>query len=155
MNLENNAVIDQLARTRGWTLFFAIMLWLGAALLLLSGIAMAILGSMGSSLGAAGANSPLGGLEGPLLGIGIGIFYFILALIYIYPALKLTKFSKKVSDLMKVPSEEGLVSALDEQRGFWKYVGIMMILFIAFYILIIIGAMIFGIMGASAMKSAG
>lgn len=153
MDLSNNAVIDQLARTRGWTLFFAVMLWLGAALLLLSGLAMAVIGSLGSTFGSTGAENPFAGAGGPMFGIGIGVLYFVMALAYIYPALKLTNFSKKVSHLITAPSEEGLASALNEQRAFWKYVGIMMIVVIALYFVAIIGMVIFGVAGA-AMKSA-
>ena len=84
METGNNSVIDQLARTKGWTLFFAILLWIGAGFLVLGGIVMAVLGTAGSLAGATGANA-IPGLEGAAFGIIICVLYFMIALAYIYP----------------------------------------------------------------------
>ena len=130
MDTVSAAVIEQLARTRGWTLFFSILLWIAAALLVLGGIAIVGLGIAG---GAAG-----GSMSGMFMGPVIGVLYLLMALAYIYPALKLAKFSSHVSRLQQSPSEVGLVAALNEQRAFWKYVGIITIVFIVLYIVIIV-----------------
>jgi len=83
----------------------------------------------------------------------LGIIYFLMAFIYIYPALKLGNFSSRIADLSNQPTETNLVAALNEQRAFWKYVGIWMIVFFALYVVIIIGAIGFG--AFSAMSAAG
>jgi len=64
----------------------------------------------------------------------------VLSLIYVYPALKLGKFSSNVTRLMNEPSEALLVTALNEQRAFWKYVGIWMIVMLVIYPIAIIAA---------------
>src|SRR5690606_11586638 len=109
-----SAVVDQLARTKGWTRFFSILMWLGAGFLLLAGAGMMLMG-----LAAGGAASELeqqlGAIGG---GIGLGVIYFLLAIFYIYPALKLGSYSSRITDLMNSPNEANLVAALNQQRAF-------------------------------------
>jgi hypothetical protein len=142
------AVIDQLGRTRGWVLFFSIMLWIGAVFLILGGLAMVGMGLVAGASGAMGEALPkefgaLGGIA------AIGAIYFVLAVFYIYPALKLGKYAARIRDLASVPSEQNLVAALNEQRAFWKYVGIMVIVMIALYIAIFAVMMVVGIAGVA------
>lgn len=143
------AVIDQLTRTKGWTRFFSVLLWIGAVFLVLGGIAMIGM-SAASGLASEALADEFGGAMAML---PLGILYFVMAFIYIYPALKLGKFSSRISDLSSQPTETNLVAALNEQRAFWKYVGIWMIVFFALYFVIIIGAIGFGAFGA--MSAAG
>ncbi len=143
------AVIDQLLRTRGWVLFFSIMLWIGAVFLLVGGLIMIGVGLLGGAGSAMGEMSGMGGAEAGVMA-GVAFVYLILAVFYIYPALKLGKFAARIRDLAAVPSEQNLVAALNEQRAFWKYVGIMVIVMIALYIVIFAVAMVVGIAGAAA-----
>lgn len=146
------AVVDQLARTKGWTRFFSILLWLGAALMILAGVGMMIFG------GIVGGTAPnevqqqfaaIGGL------IGMGSLYLLISFFYIYPALKLGGYSSRITDLINTPNEANLVAALNEQRAFWKYVGIWMLVMMALYLLIILGVMVTaGIAAASGAAGA-
>jgi hypothetical protein len=143
------AVIDQLRRTRGWVLFFSIMLWIGAVFLLLGGLAMA---GMGLVAGASSAMSQELSKEfGAVGGVAaIGVIYFVLAVFYIYPALKLGKYAARIRDLAAVPSEQNLVAALNEQRAFWKYLGVFTIVMIALYFVLIAVMIVVGVAGAAA-----
>ena len=139
------AVIDQLVRTKGWTRFFSVLLWIGAGFLILGGIVMMGMGAFAGSVGEE-INAQFAAIGG---GILIGAIYLILALVYIYPALKLGNYSSRISDLMNTPSEANLVAALDQQRAFWKYVGIWLIVVLALYAVLAV-VMIGGIaMGAA------
>jgi len=61
----SSAVIDQLARTKGWTRFMSVLLWIGAAFLIFGGIAMIAFGGI---LGMeSGENSKM------LAGMGMGL----------------------------------------------------------------------------------
>ena len=143
------AVVDQLRRTRGWVLFFSVMLWIGAVFLILGGLAMIGISLLG---GAAGSMGNFGGMGMQEAGVFAGMagFYIVMAFFYIYPALKLGKFAARIKDLTATPSEQNLVAALNEQRAFWKYVGVMMIVMIAIYIVFIVVMMVVGIAGAAA-----
>ena len=99
----SSAVVDQLAKTKGWTLFFSVMLWIGSGLLLFAGIALMGVGAVGGAAGAAfeEIGDEMGGMIGMIL---IGALYIVLAIIYIYPALKLSKFSSRCSQLINKPT---------------------------------------------------
>ena len=144
----SSAVVDQLAKTKGWTLFFSVMLWIGSGLMLFAGIALVGVGAVGGAAGAAfdEMGDEMGGRIGMIL---MGALYIVLAIIYIYPALKLSKFSSRCSQLIYQPTETTLVGALNEMRAFWKFVGIWMIIFIALYPIVIIIAVAAGVMGAT------
>ncbi len=146
--VTSSAVIDQLARTKGWTLFFSVLLWIGAAFLVLAAIVMFVVGALGGASMAGQGGMP--GLGAPIMGFVLGVLYLAFALAYIYPALKLGNFSRRVSELMESPSENGLILALNEQRAFWKYIGILAIVFITLYVLIVVVAVIGSIAGAAA-----
>lgn len=142
----SEAVLDHLARTKGWTRFFSVILWLGAVFLILGGIMMIGMGAVGGAM-AEGAAEAFGGLVGAL---AIGIIYLLMAFFYIYPALKLGKYSSRITELLTSPSDSLLAAALNEQRAFWKYCGIMMIIFFALYAVAIVGLIVAGV-GAAAM----
>lgn len=87
--------------------------------------------------------------------IGLGIVYFLMAIFYVYPALKLGGFSSRITELMNVPSEANLVAALNEQRSFWKYVGILMVIMLGLYAVIIVGVLITTCIAAAAAAGSG
>jgi hypothetical protein len=128
------AVVDQLARTKGWTRLFSVLMWIGAGFLILAGGGMMLVGIVAGST-ATQMDQQLGAIGGA---IGLGVIYFLMAIFYIYPALKLGGYSNRISDLMNAPSEANLVAALNEQRAFWKYVGILMVVMLVFYAIIIV-----------------
>lgn len=148
----SDAVLDQLARTKGWTRFFSVMLWIGAGFLVLGGIGLMLVGGLGGAMGAAGEDA-MKAFGGAIGGIAVGAIYLVMAFFYIYPALKLGNYSSRISALISTPSDTNLAAALNEQRAFWKYVGIMMIVMFALYFVVIIGAVLVG--GFAAATSSG
>lgn len=146
-NTVSSVVIEQLARTKAWTRFMSVILWIGSIFLILGGIAMVGIGALGGAAGGGDAMAAMGGAVG---GLTIGVIYILMAVLYIYPAVKLGKFSSRVNDLMAAPTESNLAIALNEQRAFWKFVGVMMIIMISLYLIAIpvmfVGAGMFGAM---------
>ncbi len=146
MNIVSDAVVEQLARTKGWTLFFSVMLWIAVGLLSIVGLIMFVV-----MLGAGGSMGNLEGLAGGAgMGALMGGMYLIIAALYAYPALKLGNFSGRITDLLQDPTESNLVAALIEQRRFWKYVGIAMIIYLGLIALVFVGALIAGIAAGAA-----
>ncbi len=145
------AVVDQLRRTRGWVLFFGVMLWIGAVLLCLGGLAMIGMGLFGGVIAAASeeGSEALGAGLGAASLIGMGAVYFAMAILYIYPASKLSKYAGRIRDLTEAPAEQNLVAALNEQRAFWKFVGVMMIAMMALYALAAVVMVVVGVAGAA------
>jgi hypothetical protein len=143
------AVVDQLKRTRGWVLFFSVILWIGAVFLVLGGVLMIGMGAFAGSAGVFG-KGPLNEMAGVGGMAVLGAVYLVMAIFYFYPAIKLGKFAARIRDLSSAPSERNLVAALNEQRAFWKYVGIMMIVFFVLYFVFIVIMIAVGVMGAAA-----
>lgn len=83
------------------------------------------------------------GIPGANVGwIFIGFIYLVLAVLYFFPALKLTQYASRIASLRESHSEQDLVSALDAQRSFWAFVGIMAIVTIGLYLLGILIAIV-------------
>ena len=109
-----------LAGTKGWVRFLGVLGFVMTAFMVIGGI-----GIMAMT-------------------IGIGISYLVFSALNFFAAFKLNQYASRIGALMLMPSELGLLGALEAQRGFWKYVGIMGIVTIAFYVLAIFG----GVMSA-------
>ncbi len=82
----------------------------------------------------------------------VAVIYGILAFVYIFPALKLWKYANRIGSLGATRSVADLDAALNEQRSFWKFIGVMAAIMISIYLVAIIGFVAFG---ASAALKAG
>ncbi len=139
------STIAVLAATKPWVRFMSVLMWIAVALMLLGAAGMGAMSMIG--VAPQGKPSPFGGKEFLFLA---GL-YGVLAFVYIYPAIKLWKFANRVGSLGSTRSVADLDSALNEQRAFWKFIGIMTILMIAVYMIAVIGFVAFG--ASAAMKA--
>ena len=139
-------VIQALAGTKPWIRLCSIIGFIGAGLMMLGGLGM-LLGAvaMGSVLNETGANPAIGGL--PFA--AISIFYFLFGALYIIPSVKLWKYGTHILNLMQSQSVMDLEAALDAQRAFWKFVGIMICIVLGLYFVGIMIAVIFGALFAN------
>ncbi|MEM9081342.1 MAG: DUF5362 family protein [Verrucomicrobiota bacterium] len=106
----------------------------------MAAILVVISGGTMFATGAAGGSSPA--FTGPMT-IGMGIAYGVFAFFYLFPSLKLWKYGSHIKNFVDSQSINDLEAALDAQRSFWKFVGIMVLLVIAMYILLIVGVAFF------------
>ena len=147
--LVSAAAMQQLAATRPWVRSLSVMVFIGAASMLLDAFTLFMQGvtmDKAVMLKVSQGHPVLGvlGFNG-LAGVNV-VFAFIL----IFPALKLWKYASSISSLLKTGSEEDLVAALNQQRSFWKFAGIMVIIMLVIYLLIIVGvAVAAGVAAAS------
>lgn len=137
--------IAALAGTKPWVRFISVMLWIGIVFMILG--ALAIGGMMVAGLSGAAKTGPFGGYEM----IIIAVLYGVMAFLYIYPAVKLWAFANRIGSLSSTRAVADLDAALNEQRRFWKFFGIMMIIMICLYGVFIIGVV--GVGATAAMKS--
>ena len=144
--LVSEAAIQQLVGTRPWVIFFAVMMFIGSGFQVLGALGMAMMGGRSSMAGSRGASPfPAG------IGFAIAAVYLVLAIVYVFPGVKLVQYAGAISRLVRTRQESDLVMALDRQRSFWKLVGILMIVMMALYFLVIIGAVLSGVAAASRM----
>jgi hypothetical protein len=96
--------------------------------MILAGLMMIVGGTVGS-LG----RSSMGGLG--WMQSFMGVIYLVMSLMYLFPSVKLWKYGTSILRLMSSRSAADLEQALEEQRGFWKFVGILMLVFLAMMLL--------------------
>ena len=77
------------------------------------------------------------------MNIFIGLLYFIIAAIYIYPIVKLYQFSNLSKDALASEDSGILSKALLAQKSMFKFMGIVTIVVISIYVLLFV----FGIFG--------
>lgn len=139
------STIAQLNGTKGWVRFMSILMWIGVGFMLLAAAGMGVVSAMG--LAKSTSPSPFGGKEI----IFLAVIYGVMAFVYIYPAIKLWKYANRIGSLAASRSVADLDAALNEQRGFWKFIGIMTVIMISLYFVAVIGFVAFG--AATAMKA--
>jgi hypothetical protein len=138
------STIAILSATKPWVRFMSVLMWIGVILMLLIGAGMGVVSTMGV------AKSPTNPFGGSQLLI-FAVVYGLMAFIYVFPALKLWKYANRIGSLGSTRSVSDLDAALNEQRSFWKFVGVMAIIMISLYLVIIIGFVAFG--ATAAMKA--
>jgi hypothetical protein len=118
-----------------------------AGFMVLGGIGMMTAGSfMADVIAKTQPNNPMAG-KGFML--GVGALYLLMALFYVYPALKLWSYGSRIAKLKNSLSLADLNAALHEQRRFWKFTGIVVIVMIGIYMLFVVGIVAAGAMAAS------
>ncbi|WP_395740824.1 DUF5362 family protein [Prosthecobacter sp.] len=143
------STIAALAGTKPWVRFLSVLMWIGVVFMLLGALALGAMSMMGLAKQSSSAANPLGGAQFMVLAVLYGVMSFV----YIYPALKLWKYANRIGSLVSTRTVADLDSALNEQRSFWKFIGIMTILLLSLYLIIIIGAVALG--ATAAMKANG
>ena len=139
-------VLQQLAGTKPWVRFMAVLMFVGAGFMLLGALVALIAG------GAMAASGKVPGFSAGMIS-AFAILYALMALIYIYPALKLWRYANQIAMLLVSGSVLDLEGALNQQRAFWKFLGIMVLAVFAIYIVAIIAMIVLG--GFAAMKAKG
>ncbi len=135
----SEGMLASLGATRPWVKFIAIVWFVGVAFMVLFGAAMITGIYRGFSMPGMPA----------FFGTVLGIFYIVMALVYVMPALYLYRYAKAIVGVQGVVTMAGFEDALKQQKCFWKYFGIFILIVLALYVLFIFGFMIAGIYLAS------
>jgi hypothetical protein len=118
--------VELLNETRPWVRLFGGM-----------GIFFALLMTVGSVVGAivlvatgrAGAEA-----------IGIVAIYFVLGMLYLVPSRHLWRFGSRIAEFSSGPTPEKLNAALAQQKSFWKFIGVAMVIMLIIYFVVLIMA---------------
>ena len=139
--------IAPLAGTKGWVQFMSILLWIGVGFMVVAGIGMAAAGTMVADTIA--KTQPTNPMANKAFVLAMAGLYVLMALFYVYPAIKLWAYGSRIGKLKNSLTTADLNAALHEQRRFWKFAGIMVIVMVTLYILVVVGLVGFGAMAAS------
>lgn len=142
----SQGVLAQLAGTKPWVRFISVLMFVGVGFMLLGAVGLTAAAMMGVK------NSNSGTFPAGMM-VGMAIGYGIFAFLYIYPALKLWNYANRIAVVAATGSTADLESALSEQRSFWKFLGILILIMLVLYLVILIGMIALG--GFAAFKAQG
>ncbi len=129
--------VDLLRQTKPWVQLIGVLTLVGAAFMALGGVSMVALSAI----------APRG--SGPATA-ALGLVYLPLAVVYIYPGIKLWKYGASINRLVASRDAADLEVALGEQKSFWKFCGILAIVLVILYVVMFVGMMAVGVIaGAS------
>ncbi|AFM05602.1 hypothetical protein Fleli_3272 [Bernardetia litoralis DSM 6794] len=129
-----------LATAAFWGKIVSIVGFVFTAFAVLAGVGIAFMGSSFSQL-----SSQMGAF-GALGGIGIGLIYILLALVYFFPSLYLFNFSQKTQAAIRNSDNLELEEGFKNLKSIFKFMGVLTIIFIVLYALMFIFALIAGAM---------
>lgn len=118
--------MEMLRQTRPWARLIGILLFVGAGFMVIGGIGMLVLAVV-----TRGDNGMF--FVGPL--------YVVFAMLYIPPGIYLNRYASRINTLLQYGREDSLEQAMEAQKSFWRFAGVVAVVVIAVYILVIAGAL--------------
>lgn len=126
---------DFLKEASKWATFIAIMGYIGIGFMVLAAIFMGFAGSF---------------MEEEMPGVSIAVIivlYLVMAILYYFPITYLYKFANNMRNALDTNNNTLLTNAFEFQKSHYKFMGILIIVMLAIYALIFVGAFIMGIFG--------
>jgi hypothetical protein len=125
---------DMLRQTKPWVRLMSIVMFVVAGLTLVFGIVIGIGGMMSSGVRSAGIPAAL------------GFVYIAMGLLYLAPGIYLFRYASRIALLVATRREDALEGALESQKSFWKFAGIITLVVIGLYVLIFAAAMVIALL---------
>ncbi|WP_418263004.1 DUF5362 family protein [Flavobacterium faecale] len=142
-NFELSAEAEGFLReTAKWGYFLSILGFVFLGLMLVLAL---FIGTVFSKL-----NSFGGGMS-PMMGSGTGMFsvvYLLIALLYFFPIYYLFQFSSKVKNAFKFNDNEQLNASFEYLKSHYKFMGVLALVIISFYMVVFFMTFIVGIISA-------
>jgi hypothetical protein len=133
--MVSDEMLGALKSTRPWVMFLAILGFICLAFMALGSLLLIFVGNAMTHQ----SNMPA------FFGPGLGMVELILVLVYIFPCLYMLRYGIAIGNIPNT-GQEAMEQALKQQKSFWKFMGILMIILLALYALIFIGAIALGVM---------
>lgn len=127
-------MVEALRQTKPWVRFLAVLGFIGTGFMVLGALAMLSLGSLRG-------NSALPAS----FGIGMMVAYLVMAGIQLPAVIFLNRYASRIGNLLDSHAPGDLTEALVAQKSFWRYMGILMITVLCFYVLAIVVAIGVGV----------
>lgn len=125
-------IVRSFQRTRSWISFFATLSYIGTALLIIGGIAVAAL--MGNSK------------AGSALGPGIFLVYLVLGIVYAVFGSRLFRYRDAINNVIRSEGRiEHIADAVEKQAQFWTLAGQVTIAIMVLYFIFLMFGVIAGV----------
>jgi hypothetical protein len=148
--LENKKIeigqesLTYLDTTRKWTMFFAILGFIFLGIMLVFGLLFGtFMSAFTSKMSGMSGMEGMEGVQtakavGGFAGIMMFVIMLICAVIYFFPLLYLFRFSKHIKNGVANLDANQLQLGFKNLKSYWMYIGILMIILIAFYLLVLV-----------------
>jgi hypothetical protein len=113
--------LGYLKGTRPWVKLLSVTMFIGVGVMILAGLVMMV----GMSFIPVPEGEGLPGPFGMVSGIVLGGMYIATSLLYLFPAIYLSRYAKAIARLQGSRTVADLEQALGQQKSFWKFVGVM------------------------------
>jgi hypothetical protein len=129
-------VIAELTGTKPWVRLISVLMWIVCIIFI--GMVLAILlfqSVFANTLSQSGSNMGWG------IVVGTAFFHGVTAMLIVYPTLKLSNYASNIARLASSQSFTHLTAALGEQRRFWKFYGIIIVIYLclaALFVLLVL-----------------
>lgn len=130
-------VQDILRRSQGWARLCSIMWFIGCAFAVLFGVGLGVAGLVAQQPGMA----------------VLVVIYPLMGVLYLIPAVYVHRFANRARAFAASGQLHDLESALDSQRSFWKFLGILTLVGVAVAILAVVAGGLAGFFWAARMRS--
>lgn len=138
----SSGVIEHLRGTGGWVRFMSILFFLGTALMAIFGAVIAAIGIFG---GGGEAFAEMGGAMG---GVVMGGVYLVSAVLYLFPGIYLFKYASAIKRCVTSATSDDVELAIAQQRYFWRFVGVLTLVFMVLAVGGVAVAMVVGFAAA-------
>jgi hypothetical protein len=134
-------LLQPLLATRPWVRLCSIMGFIMTAFTVLVGISLMV--GMGAIAGS--------GAYGVGFGIGTGLVYVLMSLLTFFPSLFLFKYASAITQADRSQNSEDIRVALRYQKSFWKFIGIVTLIYLVLFGVVLVFGIIGGV-GAALMS---
>ena len=125
----NRRGLEMLRQTKPWVRFMSVIMFILAGFMVVGGAFLFIATAM------ANVRTPIGVVP--------ALAYLALGLLYVVPAIYLGRYASAIRTLLASNQDQHLSSALEAQKSFWKFVGIMTAVVLGLYVLAALVAVLF------------
>lgn len=147
MDAVPQEAITPLQRTRGWVRLLSVLMWVLIAVMLLLSATTGFVGLKAKSL--PGQRPP--GMPELWVFLFLAVTYVLLAMVYIFPAIKLWAYGSRIHRLVTTRSVGDLAAALEQQRSLWKFAGIFALITVVLVLLTMVASIIMSLRAAGAV----
>lgn len=131
-------IVRSFQKTRSWIALFGVLSYIGTAVLIIAGIAVAFISS-GTKAGVLSS-----------LGPGILLLYLILGIVYAVIGARLLRYRDAIDKVVRSDGRlEDIAEAVERQSQFWSLVGQFTLVMFGLYV---VSAMIGAVAGAAATR---
>ncbi len=127
-------MLASLRQTKPWVRLFSVIGFLSIALMLFGALSVMAAGLMmsGSEGGDGAATIGL---------MAMGVVYLLMALVYFFPALYLWQYASAIGRLLGSEEVADLEEALNRQKAFWKFIGILVVVMFGLMLLAVLASL--------------